>query len=604
MGRNIKQPKNKSKLRKFDGGTDDIEQMLDTIYIYPGNRSSYEGQTDYMNRRVPRRPVQMYPEDTKDNPWTVSQRLADEYARQAYSDVLDYIESDGYKTRAAMMYKGGWPMSSEALKETDIMHSKDDTIYNSATNSNPSGGRVYLGMDFNKQGMYNGHIGNALEDSYTKEGLLEAPLAEYAPGIYQHELAHAANVHTPEEWNNAYKKGRKKPIGDQEDHDDLPREAYADFVRTKIALRNSGLYDTYAPYDPNNLITKEILNKYKKTSAGQSDRFIHMYDNDDDVLNLLNNFAYSPDSVQKNNNGVYMADKGKNITPPKFDGGTVDNIDDIVKYIIEHEGFDATPRIDTISKTKPSTAGYGFTGKQHQHNWTKKDAEKVLRQMVTAYDEKLTKMLGKAYTEASPARKIGYHDLMHQVGIHWNEAMPKFYAAALAGDEKTMQRELNWGVGQTDNRNNDRRRLFGYAENNKKGSIRVPKDFKKITFTNPDLPLTEPQDNTFVQKPDTSYIPYVNPNNTMAAIQNRINSKNSLQNIYNMAQWNPNNTLPEVTAYGTDRNNRLMLPSLKSMMEKQLNPMKQLNQNFEDYVSNMMNPMKYQIKIPNIFENM
>lgn len=132
---------------------------------------------------------------------------------------------------------------------------------------------------------------------------------------------------------------------------------------------------------------------------------------------------------------------------PEFDNGTTNNdvINQIVDYIAKQEGFRSNVYWDTIGRRR--TSGYGFTAPQHQHKWTEKDARNVLRTMVQHYDRMLTDKLGDAYTKADVNRKIGYADLMHQAGIHWDKAMPKFYAAALAGDEAAMQREMNWGVG-------------------------------------------------------------------------------------------------------------------------------------------------------------
>lgn len=287
---------------------------------------------------------------------------------------------------------------------------------------------------------------------------------------------------------------------------------------------------------------------------------------------------------------------------PKFDDGTPgDVIEQIVDYIAKQEGFRTNPYLDSEGHR---TAGYGFTSPQHIHKWTEKDARNVLRTMVQYYDKRLANQLGDAYTKADTNRKIGYADLMHQAGIYWNERMPKFYAAALAGDEDAMSREINFASKQTANRNNARRNLFGYSKYENKGrrSSNIPADLSKNKLIL--NPIIEPTVSIDSSKPDLTYAPKPDTVKAVAGMYNKANSQQALQNIYNMAPWNPDNTLPEVIKYGTDRSNRLRMPSVKELMQKQLNPMKNLNRQFEDYVSDAMNPMKYQIKMPNIFETL
>jgi len=39
-----------------------------------------------------------------------------------------------------------------------------------------------------------------------------------------------------------------------------------------------------------------MLDRYRLTPQGAADRFINMYDNDDDIIEMINDYAYIPNT--------------------------------------------------------------------------------------------------------------------------------------------------------------------------------------------------------------------------------------------------------------------------------------------------------------------
>jgi hypothetical protein len=167
-------------------------------------------------------------------------------------------------------------------------------------------------------------------------------LDAYPSFVVAHELAHDNPLYNtrghfdevPEDsryYGNDYTKIPQETkniligTGYKDEHDAELSENYSDLVGTRALLFDTGIFDSR---DSNAVFNQEMLDAYKKTEEGKSDRFLQ-YHTDEQIIKAINDIAQNNSGFQKSNN-TYLAALGgsldKNAAHWHGDGGTLNYI--------------------------------------------------------------------------------------------------------------------------------------------------------------------------------------------------------------------------------------------------------------------------------------
>lgn len=97
------------------------------------------------------------------------------------------------------------------------------------------------------------------------------------------------------------------PTVETHGHDAELNEQYSDFISSLAELQKSGIFDARKA---GSVFTKEHLNTYRQTEAGQKDRFLQYHTDDDKLIKAYNEIASNSGSAFQKQDGLYYAKSG------------------------------------------------------------------------------------------------------------------------------------------------------------------------------------------------------------------------------------------------------------------------------------------------------